>query len=43
MTYNLTGLTTATTYYFKVVAVNTAGAGVASETVGIATGGGAAG
>lgn len=38
MTYNITGLTTATTYYFSVIAVNEVGAGPKSETAAIKTG-----
>ena len=38
MTYNVTGLTTATKYYFSVIAVNEVGEGPKSETAAIETG-----
>ena len=38
MTYNVTGLTTGTLYYFNVIAVNDVGEGPKSETAVIQTG-----
>ena len=38
MTYNVTGLTTGTTYFFNVIAVNEVGEGPKSETATIKTG-----
>ena len=38
MTYNVTGLTTGTTYFFNVIAVNEVGEGPKSETATMKTG-----